>query len=43
MEVFDWDVNAPWNNEEENECSFCGAPCHKTYCSRECYIAEIND
>lgn len=43
MTYDDWKTQSPWDEEEENECSFCGAPCHKTYCSRECYIAEIND
>ena len=35
-EVFDNDLNAPWNNEEESECAFCEKPCSKRYCSREC-------
>jgi len=38
------DPNAPWNQEEqENECSYCGEPCGKDFCNKECYIAELND
>lgn len=41
MEIFDLDPNAPWNNEEENECE-CGKPCNEEFCSEECYLNNVN-
>lgn len=35
-EVFDQDPNAPWNNEQEDECGFCGNPCDGEFCSSNC-------
>lgn len=43
MTYDDWKTQTPWEDEMENECSFCGTPCDKTFCSKECYLAEIND
>lgn len=29
--------------EKENECTFCGEPCDKEFCSKECKKANDND
>ena len=39
----EYDPNAPWNNEDENECGFCGDPCSGSYCSKDCERADIDD
>ena len=36
------DPRAPWNIEKENECNFCGNPCEKTYCSKDCKRADLD-
>ena len=42
-EVFDLDPNAPWNNEEENECSFCGEISSGEFCSKDCEKADYHE
>lgn len=37
------DPNAPWNNEEENLCYFCGNPCDRLYCDDRCKKADLED
>lgn len=38
------DPNAPYNEVDERECSFCGTPTsNKYFCSKECEIADLND
>lgn len=32
----DWKLHTPENDEQENECAYCGEPCDRTYCSSEC-------
>jgi len=39
----EFDPNAPWNNEYEDECAFCGEPCNGTYCSDDCERADNDD
>lgn len=36
-----WKTTQP--DELENECLFCGEPCEKTYCCKECRIADNQD
>lgn len=31
------------DDEPERECSFCGVPCTKTYCSTDCKKADYYD
>lgn len=35
------DPNAPWNNEEENTCNYCGEPCERSYCNDDCKRADV--
>lgn len=36
------DPNAPWNNEKESECLYCGNPCEGMYCSNEHKKADLD-
>lgn len=38
----DWKLQSP-DEELENECEFCGEPCEKRFCSKDCRIAYLND
>ena len=40
--IDDWKTDFP-EDGPETTCSFCGEPSEKTFCSRECRIAEYND
>lgn len=42
MTYDEWKTQSP-PEEPENNCSYCGEPCEGTFCSRACYIAELND
>lgn len=35
------DPNAPWNNEEEETCLYCGIPCNGMYCSDDHKKADL--
>jgi len=35
MTYDDWKLDTP-DDEEENECWHCGAPCNGAYCSNAC-------
>ena len=35
-----YDEIDPIGEEKANECSYCGQPCDKSYCSRGCKIAD---
>ncbi len=44
MREYENHPNDPRNEiDKENNCSYCGEPCEKIFCSKECYLAEIND
>jgi len=43
MNYDDWKLSNPYDDEKDNECSFCGVPCDGHFCSKECRIAEMND
>ena len=37
-----------WTNPEDEKdldkkCFYCGEPCRKTYCDKQCEEADIND
>lgn len=42
MNYDDWKQEAP-EEEKENECGFCGAPCDGDFCDKECKKAYEND
>ncbi|AHK11394.1 hypothetical protein F132_48 [Flavobacterium sp. phage 1/32] len=42
MSYDDWKLATP-EEEGENECGYCGEPCEKEFCSRECKKAYEND
>lgn len=31
------------DSEKENKCLYCGEPCEKDFCNKDCYKAEMND
>ena len=35
------DPNAPWNQNDNNECSFCGASCINKYCNDDCRKTDL--
>lgn len=35
MEYYDYQ-----NEHPENECRYCGEPCEKTYCDKQCERAD---
>lgn len=41
MNYDQWKLETP--EEPENECSYCGVPCEKTYCSKDCKKADYLD
>lgn len=47
MENYDkWKLESPYDDEDynkENECIICGDYCEGSYCSRKCYLADINE
>ena len=43
MTYDDWKTQSPYDNEEENECLFCGVPCDGMYCSDDHKKADIWD
>lgn len=38
----DWKLDTP-DDELENECAFCGEPCKKEFCSKDCRIAYLKE
>ena len=30
-----------WNDEDKQECHHCGEPCEDTYCSNDCFEADM--
>lgn len=38
-----WKQQTPDEDEQENECSFCGVPTDGTYCSSDCKRADLHD
>lgn len=41
MNYDNWKQKTPDEDDLENECLFCGAPCDETYCSNECKKMDI--
>ena len=37
------DPNAPWNNEKESTCGYCGDACTKDFCNKDCEKADTHD
>ena len=37
------DMYDPSIDEPENECRYCGIPCEKMFCSKECFEADLHD
>ena len=44
MTYDDWKTANPYDEEKDNECSFCGTPTdNKYYCSKDCEKAAYYD
>lgn len=42
MNYDEWKTQSP-PEAPEKECGFCGEPCHKEFCNKECEKAYLND
>lgn len=42
MDYDKWKTEVP-ENDLEKECNYCGEPCKKEFCNKQCRIAYEND